>query len=713
MSTSILLHCTSTFMAMQSLHPELGSKDHSLTKNYLQQNSTHIDPSEMIYLATHSVNNKNIHGGTNDKKPEKGDKSQINGELIKIKLDESLSGLENIGILAEHYKIPSILIKSLLGLNDKKAKKYLNSNVNNNLGSSGMGKDNVSKFILDLETELIDFIVTPSMDSWKLNPLNSYYRLLSHQLADYYHLGHILSNDGSSMVIFKVNTSLVNADDETKKNAIFDQSGNIKPLSFKDLEFDANEKLNRIKLLDLYNAYMEFFTNKYIQVQNERQNNEHMFTNFQKLQLNNQSAFPLYTLQGSNVQRPTNKNIHLLQRNVNENNYNDTKLLNIDQKPGSTILTDETFPLPKGAKYELAKEKIKNDNPEIEVTWNEGGNLKDNNEEGTNPQVVVGFPNTNNIEAFKPDNFFAYNYDYDYNYRYYNNSYGYRRSGNRYYNKRAYNRNGYKYQQYSHYPTNQTYSTSEPSSQSHQQFEYISSQNKIPLTASAEGNKQSYYYVPAASPGAQSLPAPTTTSSPPLSLKSPSSTVKAESTINNEKQQGIQHETNWLDANSGNAGNNSTNNVEYIAEKASSTSHPPINVPLNNIPEPPMPMDNESMQYKYYHQDNKNQYHPRSSGRPLMYYGSNISEHGNNQYLYNNGGNNGGRNRRYWSYNKGGNMNNMNSNYNYNYNYNHNTSYTTQNRRYSNRSYYRSSVADSITDPNFHNQQNQKEEEIG
>ncbi|AOA61042.1 hypothetical protein PP7435_CHR1-0624 [Komagataella phaffii CBS 7435] len=71
-------------------------------------------------------------------------------------------------------------------------------------------------FILKLEKDIVDFINTPAVESWKLNPLNSYYRLLTHQIAGYYNLGHILSKDGSSMVIFKKNTSKVNTEENSK-----------------------------------------------------------------------------------------------------------------------------------------------------------------------------------------------------------------------------------------------------------------------------------------------------------------------------------------------------------------------------------------------------------------------------------------------------------------------------------------------------------------
>ncbi|ODV93833.1 hypothetical protein PACTADRAFT_45938, partial [Pachysolen tannophilus NRRL Y-2460] len=58
-------------------------------------------------------------------------------------------------------------------------------------------------FILRLERDLHDFILSINNESWRLQPLNSYYRLLVHQIAAYYKMGHILLKDGASMVIFK------------------------------------------------------------------------------------------------------------------------------------------------------------------------------------------------------------------------------------------------------------------------------------------------------------------------------------------------------------------------------------------------------------------------------------------------------------------------------------------------------------------------------
>lgn len=62
------------------------------------------------------------------------------------------------------------------------------------------GKDRM--FILSLEQDLISFI-NSNVDSYLLRPMNSYYRLLTHQTAEYYALGHSLHNDGISILVFK------------------------------------------------------------------------------------------------------------------------------------------------------------------------------------------------------------------------------------------------------------------------------------------------------------------------------------------------------------------------------------------------------------------------------------------------------------------------------------------------------------------------------
>lgn len=124
------------------------------------------------------------------------------------KTEDSQSDPKVIAV-CEKYSINPILYKALL---------------------NGNTKDRM--FILRFEMEIISFINSTEVDSWKLNPLNSYFRLLTHQVAEYYQLGHILLKDGVSMVIFKNNTSAINgAHGETPR--------------------DHREKLNRRRLGDI------------------------------------------------------------------------------------------------------------------------------------------------------------------------------------------------------------------------------------------------------------------------------------------------------------------------------------------------------------------------------------------------------------------------------------------------------------------------------
>ncbi|ODV76345.1 Rbs1p CYBJADRAFT_118103, partial [Cyberlindnera jadinii NRRL Y-1542] len=46
-------------------------------------------------------------------------------------------------------------------------------------------------FIVKLEKDLQSFIMS-NTDSYLLAPMNSYYRLITHQTAEYYCLGHTL-----------------------------------------------------------------------------------------------------------------------------------------------------------------------------------------------------------------------------------------------------------------------------------------------------------------------------------------------------------------------------------------------------------------------------------------------------------------------------------------------------------------------------------------
>lgn len=57
-------------------------------------------------------------------------------------------------------------------------------------------------FVLKLEKSLMDFMES-NVNSYKLNPMNSYCRLLAHNIAEYHGLKHILANDSISVVVFK------------------------------------------------------------------------------------------------------------------------------------------------------------------------------------------------------------------------------------------------------------------------------------------------------------------------------------------------------------------------------------------------------------------------------------------------------------------------------------------------------------------------------
>ncbi|OUM55029.1 hypothetical protein BVG19_g4504 [[Candida] boidinii] len=157
--------------------------------------------------------------------------------------------------IKETYNVPEILIKSLFKFDNNTTDKEVGqSNENNSSSRTTNNSNNLvndKKFILNLEQEILEFLKNSSIDSWKLVPLNSYYRLLTHKLSEYYNLGHILSNNGYSMVLFKINTSLINADSEIKKLASFDKNGNIKPLNYRNLRLNLNEKLNKYKLFEL------------------------------------------------------------------------------------------------------------------------------------------------------------------------------------------------------------------------------------------------------------------------------------------------------------------------------------------------------------------------------------------------------------------------------------------------------------------------------
>lgn len=401
---------------------------------------------------------------------------QAHVSFDRVELDEQLSPLENVEFLSKHYRISNILIKSLFNLNNKKIRKFPNT-------ASDPIDDKVCRFILNLESEIIDFIIAPSVDSWKMHPLNSYYRLLSHQLAEYYDLGHILSNDGSSMVLFKINTSLVNADDETKKSAQFDPSGNIKPLDFNTLTFDPNEKLNRIKLADIYHSYREFFSRNYNEPEYDQENNEHLVEDLQNLQLESKSH-------DSNI-----KNVRIMKRREDKSSLSPASskpqdLQNPTQKESESDISKEE-------RYRLAKEKI-----EHEITGDDLGDDEEAEAEATSPkeerkELLADRINditsqdvpasgsyapvdTNGTNGYKP---FRKNQDFNGYKRHMKN---YKRNKNPNYNSQ------YRYQ-YSYYPPNQMY-TSTPMIPT-APYNYIMPMNS-PQLRSSNPPPLPYYYVP-------------------------------------------------------------------------------------------------------------------------------------------------------------------------------------------------------------------------
>lgn len=60
------------------------------------------------------------------------------------------------------------------------------------------------QFVIDMESSVLNFIDS-SQNSLELRPMNSYYRLLSHQIAEYHHLRHVIArNNESCVILFKV-----------------------------------------------------------------------------------------------------------------------------------------------------------------------------------------------------------------------------------------------------------------------------------------------------------------------------------------------------------------------------------------------------------------------------------------------------------------------------------------------------------------------------
>ncbi|ANB12738.1 R3H domain-containing protein 2 [Sugiyamaella lignohabitans] len=58
-------------------------------------------------------------------------------------------------------------------------------------------------FVLRLEKQILSLLRTPNVQSVELDAMNSYFRLVSHKVADYYGIGHMSSLEGRSVVVFK------------------------------------------------------------------------------------------------------------------------------------------------------------------------------------------------------------------------------------------------------------------------------------------------------------------------------------------------------------------------------------------------------------------------------------------------------------------------------------------------------------------------------
>ena len=59
-------------------------------------------------------------------------------------------------------------------------------------------------FVLRLEKALLALLRNNSLQSIQLDPMNSFYRMVCHKVAEYYDIGHTASADGSSVVYFKL-----------------------------------------------------------------------------------------------------------------------------------------------------------------------------------------------------------------------------------------------------------------------------------------------------------------------------------------------------------------------------------------------------------------------------------------------------------------------------------------------------------------------------
>ena len=626
---------------------------------------------------------------TKSKQPENEPTNEFKSEDVSednnVKLSEGgkfefidIDGIEQVNekvrILSNHYHIPDILIKSLFDLNNKKKKLYPANDINNNSSiiTTPFGDDdNVCKFLLSLEAEIIAFIIKPNIDSLKMRPLNSYYRLLAHQLAEYYHLGHILSNDGSSMVLFKINTSLINADDETKKSATFDNSGNIKPLDFRNLKFDPNEKLNRMKLFDLYNHYKAQFEKANL----NNNNNINYNNNNNDKNLANGGDI-VGNFQNLDIRDNNTSNIRIMKRK--------DEVTPIEQKNEQPIksIVDEEETLTKEERYQLAKEKIDKENEgnededegndegddetEIIINQDENGtlrsrdqykyNLNDNNTFNYNPDASNDYNNNYNYNQYNYNNKNKYNRrGSDFNNNGYRKGRNYRRNSNLNNKNMNYNNNGnpgynnYGYNNYGYYPNNQMYQYNNPQSTSYGYMVappvHIPS-NNIPMTSPVLGSSSAgYYYVPVIPP-----------------------TENIDNRLNDYSNGDIADD-------SSNAESETTNNRASSRSPGYST---PLNsrespivpptqhsmpIPINSIPIPlastPIIPNTSTPVYQYYYPPpnvsnsnpnsrNNNSFYNRASppgSNPMMYYNDNI----NNGY-----GMGSGRNNKYNNGNRSG-----------------------------------------------------------
>lgn len=620
------------------------------------------------------------------------DTESMDGQLEKISFDSGNSDLENVEILSRHYNIPNILIKSLFDLNNKRKTQLMGSFGANGGSPKGSGAPgDVCKFILELEAEVIEFIVKPSVDSWKMKPLNSYYRLLSHQLADYYHLGHILSNDGSSMVLFKINTSLINADDETKKNAKFDQSGNIRPLDFRNLKFDPQEKLNRIKLADLYKTYQDVFDkNRYDTTSNDEAQHTMMTQNFNNLRIDFGES-----------DRNMNNNVRIMRRTSKKSYPGEGGSTGPhfakEYEPGTQSSVSEESFLSKEERYKLVKERIEKeqaenekydgltpeaetegdyDDDDAEIIISDGyseHSTMESNSTGGYRSDRGGYSHSASNHSYTNNDKYRKNYDFN----------GYRRNSKNYKGNRHPN---YNYRnQYAYYPNGQMYAglppQPPPPPNSHPPYGYMIAPNSSPnmpmgmdmnLATSPIGSPNSsstmmasppYYYIPV-------MPPVSNGSGVNMAYKKKSGSNKNRNST--EEVPGVKEGTSSENSLSPVSTNTNANGEGYSDSLNSPSSQqtpmaqPPAPVGSNrvgySVPAPNMPMmmpmgtaQMSRPMYQYYYPMRGNQYYPppNASGvppsgmyMPVMYYGDSMNKDGNyatsrNKKYYGSNGTNG------------------------------------------------------------------------